>query len=100
MEQLRPLIDHGPLSAFQIWKIVRGRAAEAGFEGITPHDMRRFLITHLLESVDIVMVAKVVGHRQTATTAKYDRRPDVAQRDAIAALDLPPLQTVSDPPAS
>lgn len=92
----RPMLEHGGLSTHQAWKIVRARGEEAGYLGITPHDLRRFVISALLEHVDVTLVAEVVGHRNPATTAGYDRRPQARQRDAVASLDLPALKRISD----
>lgn len=71
----RPLHDHGELSTQQIRKIVHARTQEAGYDGVAPHDLRRFLISSLLETNDLALVARVVGHKNPATTAGYDRRP-------------------------
>lgn len=87
----RPMLEHGGLSTHQAWKVVRRRAEEAGYPGITPHDLRRFVISTLLEHVDVALVAQVVGHRNPATTAGYDRRPQARQREAVATLQLPAL---------
>lgn len=88
----RPLVHHGELSVRQARKIVGLRAAEAGIDGVTLHDLRRFVITTLLErGVDLALVAKVVGHKNPTTTAGYDRRPARQQRDAVARLHLPRL---------
>ncbi|WP_148575165.1 tyrosine-type recombinase/integrase [Nocardioides caldifontis] len=85
------MVEHGHLSAHQIWKTVSGRAREAGFENIAPHDMRRFVISTLLETTDPVMVAQIVGHKRPTTTAKYDRRPARRQRQAVATISMPRL---------
>lgn len=88
----RPLHDRGALSTHQVWKIISRRSTQAGLPGITPHDLRRFAITTMLENgVDIALVAKTVGHTKTETTASYDRRPAIRQRDAVAGLRLPAL---------
>lgn len=87
----RPLVDHGRLSTHQARKAITARAAQAGFDGVALHDLRRFLISNLLDHVDVTLVAKVVGHKNPATTAGYDRRPLARQRDAVATLDLPSL---------
>lgn len=84
----RPMIERGALSTHQARKVIHSRAAEVGIDGVALHDLRRFLISHLLERVDVTLVASVVGHRNPATTAKYDRRPAERQRDAVATLDL------------
>ena len=88
------MIDHGHLSTQQVRKIIHARAAEAGYTGVATHDLRRFLVSTLLQTNDIALVAKVVGHKNPATTAGYDRRPLQHQRDAIASLRLPQLDQV------
>ncbi|MBO3084112.1 tyrosine-type recombinase/integrase [Cellulomonas fengjieae] len=96
----RPMLEHGNLSAHQTWKIIQARASDAGFNGISPHDFRRFLISHLLETTDVVLVAAIVGHKSTQTTAEYDQRPAAKQRDAVATIELPTLgRVVPDRPA-
>ena len=90
----RPLLDHGAMSTQQVRKIIHARATEAGYTGVATHDLRRFLVSSLLETNDISLVAKVVGHKNPATTAGYDRRPLQHQRDAVASLRLPQLDHV------
>jgi integrase/recombinase XerD len=90
----RPMLDHGGLSTQQVRKIVHARAGEAGYTGVATHDLRRFLVSSLLQTNDIALVAKVVGHKNPATTAGYDRRPLQHQRDAVASLRLPQLDHI------
>lgn len=90
----RPMPEHGPMSTFQVWKIVRDCGTAAGLTGITPHDLRRYLISHLLDQFDLVLVAGIAGHQKTQTTALYDRRPDERRREAIATVPLPSLATI------
>jgi integrase len=85
----RPLLDRGPLSYHQVWKIVRTRAEQAGLGVVTPHDLRRFVITTLLSNgYDLALVCRIAGHVRPETTAGYDRRPAEAQREAIESLHL------------
>lgn len=85
----RPLVHHGPLSYHQVWRILRQRAEQARLGVVTPHDLRRFFITTLLEKgYDLVLVCRIAGHVRPETTAGYDRRPAAAQRDAIESLSL------------
>lgn len=85
----RPLVDRR-LSTHQIWKIVGRRAQACGVGHLTPHDMRRYLVSTLLDQgVDLTLVSRIVGHSDPATTAKYDRRPAERCREAIANLKLP-----------
>jgi integrase len=87
----RPMPEHGALSTFQVWKVVRACSAAAGLPGITPHDLRRYLVSTLLDKFDLVLVAELAGHRKTQTTSLYDRRPDQRKRDAVATVPLPPI---------
>ncbi|WP_147463403.1 tyrosine-type recombinase/integrase [Cellulomonas triticagri] len=89
LSRSRPLFDRGALSDHQMWKVLTERARQAGLGRVTPHDMRRFLISNLLETVDVTLLARVVGHKRPSTTAQYDRRPAAKQRDAVATLSLP-----------
>ena len=83
------MIDKGALSYHQVWRIVRRRAHEAGLGVVTPHDLRRFVITTLLANGhDLVLVCRIAGHVRPETTAGYDRRPAEAQRAAIESLSL------------
>lgn len=78
------------LSPHQMWKVLRRRSLEAGIGPVTPHDMRRFLVTRLLEEGhDLLLVSRLVGHSDPAITALYDRRPAEACRAAVATLPLP-----------
>jgi integrase len=86
-------IDTG-ICTQQIWKTVKALAAESGVDRVTPHDFRRFVISSLLETHDISLAAKVVGHRQITTTAKYDRRPASRARKAVETLSLPSLESI------
>lgn len=78
------------LSSHQFWKMLRARSQSAGFDTpVTTHDLRRYTVSHLLDTQDLVMVSRVVGHRSPATTARYDRRSRDRCRDAIDTLPLP-----------
>lgn len=85
----RPLLDRR-LSPHQIWKVLGKRAEDSGVGHLTPHDMRRYLVSTLLDQgIDLALVARIVGHSNPMITATYDRRPDSRCRDAVASLNLP-----------
>jgi integrase len=87
----RPLPGR-PLSPHQMWKVLRQRSIDCGIGPVTPHDMRRFVVTRLLEGGhDLLLVSRLVGHSDPATTKLYDRRPAEACRAAVATLPLPLL---------
>jgi integrase len=78
------------LSEGAVLYILQKRGVEAGIEPFTPHDCRRTFISNLLEAgVDIVTVSQLAGHASVMTTAKYDRRGEVAKREAVKLLNLP-----------
>lgn len=75
--------------------ILRKRASEAGVAPFSPHDLRRTMITRLLEAgADVVSVQRLAGHTDPATTARYDRRGEQAKKDAAAKLDIPHVPNV------
>ena len=85
----RPLPGRS-LSAHQMWKILRNRSIDCGIGAVTPHDMRRFVVTRLLqEGHDLLLVSRLIGHSDPSITALYDRRPAEACRAAVATLPLP-----------
>ena len=88
----RPLLDR-KLSEHQMWKVLKRRSEECGIGAVTPHDMRRFVVTRLLEEGhDLLLVSRLVGHSDPSVTKLYDRRPIDSFRAAIATLPLGSLQ--------
>lgn len=73
-----------------VYDVLRRRAGEAKVADLTPHDWRRGMIGDLLDAgVDLVVVSRIVGHVDPATTAGYDRRPEGVKRDAMGRLHVP-----------
>lgn len=80
----------GGITAQAVYNIVKARALEAGVTDIKPHDLRRTYISNLLDKIgDISLVADLVGHEDTNTTKRYDRRPSHAKMKAAEQYDLP-----------
>jgi integrase len=84
------LIEHRPMSADAVLKIVLRRGRQAGVDEFSPHDFRRTFCSDLLDAgTDIVTVQKLAGHASPITTAKYDRRGEEAKRKAVERLSIP-----------
>jgi site-specific recombinase XerD len=77
------------MTAQVVYNILVKRGAQAGITDFSPHDFRRTFVSDMLDAgVDIALVAKLAGHADTKTTARYDRRPEEAKRTAAGRLDI------------
>lgn len=80
-------ITEDRLSDQAIRLILAKRCKEAGIANAAPHDMRRSMVSSLLDAgVDLSTVQQLAGHSNVATTARYDRRGDQAKRRAVQHL--------------
>lgn len=78
------------MSSEAIYQRIQKRIADCGMAHASPHDFRRSVISSLLDAgVDIVTVAKMVGHASVTTTQRYDRRGERAMQKAATMLRLP-----------
>lgn len=84
-------IQHGRRVTPQaIYNLLTKRAESARVKHFSPHDLRRTFVGDLLESgADIAIVAKMAGHADVSTTARYDRRPEQAKQKATLLLHIP-----------
>lgn len=90
----RCLVPSSTLTPAGIWLILRRVAARAGVLNVTPHDYRRTFASRRLDAgIDVVTVAKEMGHADPKTTQKYDRRGEEVMR---AASDLFEAKLIED----
>lgn len=61
-----------PITSQGVWTVVK-EVAEPFIPGVKPHDFRRFVGTQLAKE-DIRLAQLALGHKDIATTAKYDLR--------------------------
>lgn len=77
------------LSDQAVQDVLHRLAHTAGVAEFEPHDLRRTMITRLLDAgIDIHTAATIAGHSSIQTTTRYDRRGDAARRRAADALSL------------
>ncbi len=83
-----------PMTAQALMMRLRRRAGQAGIGSCSPHDLRRTFVSTALEAgADLAMVQALAGHANPATTARYDRRPEVAKHRAAQLVHVPFVQS-------
>lgn len=69
--------------------ILTKRLKQSGLTNISLHDFRRTFAGDLLDAnIDISTVSKLMGHANTSTTAKYDRRGERVKEEAVRYIKV------------
>ena len=87
-QQQVPIWGHG-LGTKGVYDIVRARAAEAGFPGLAPHDLRRSFAGVLQnKGVAVEKISQALRHSNVATTSIYLSKNPSAVREALRDIDF------------
>lgn len=83
-------IEHRRMTPQSVRRMVHRRSVQAGVEQFSPHDLRRSMISHLLDAgADISTVQQLAGHASVTTTQRYDRRGEEVKRKASSLIHVP-----------
>lgn len=83
------LIEGQRITGQSVYERLKKIAEIAGVRDLGTHDFRRTTASDMLDIADAVTVASYLGHSNTSTTAKYDRRGERAKRKAAQGLHIP-----------
>ena len=78
------------MAAHALMYRLKRRAKQAAIADCSPHDLRRTFVSSALEAgTDLAMVQALASHASPTTTARYDRHPDDARREAARLVHVP-----------
>jgi site-specific recombinase XerD len=84
------ILPQQQISTTALDQILCKRCAEAKVMDLDWHDLRRSVVSNLLDAgADITTVAGIVGHSSVTTTARYDRRGERARIKASELISVP-----------
>jgi len=72
-----------------VWHIIRKRFATVGVRDLSPHSLRRFAITYLLQrGMPLWRVQRLAGHADPVTTQRYNQAADDLANSAAKYIDF------------
>jgi site-specific recombinase XerD len=78
-----------PLSATQVWKVVRKWADYTAIGRVSPHDLRRTAITRALDQgLSYRQVRMMTGHKSLEMVMRYDHHRENMELNAVNFLDF------------
>jgi site-specific recombinase XerC len=80
----------GRLTTTAVFTMLRRRCQQAGVRDLSPHDLRRFAGTELItQTGDVLMAQRLLGHKSSTATERYDTRGDQELRQSCEVLTIP-----------
>jgi len=87
-QAIRPTDRIFPFAANRLWKVVKYYARAAGYSDLSPHSLRHYFATALVErGAPLRAVQELLGHSNMATTAIYLDLVPSHLKSSIALLD-------------
>src|SRR5882672_1491242 len=80
-------LTDAPMSVKDVWYLITETGQRAGCAHFTPHDLRRTFASRMLDKSDLARTQKLMGHKNVATTVRYDRRDAAAADKAVGTLE-------------
>ena len=71
-----------------IFQAIRKRCKQIELQHFSPQDFRRTFCTDLIGKIDDALLQKLMHHKSFSTTARYDRRKESVQAEAVQNIEF------------